>query len=103
MSPALGAGHRLPAARALAQAATAAGADAEVPGVVSVAMPGGKLLVHDAVVAAGEAAGELAGEAAGRESAAGRTLRRWAGLHAVMQEDRENARRPADLVRFPAV
>jgi hypothetical protein len=37
-----------------------AGADAEVPGAVNVALPGGKLLVPDVVVAAGEAAGEMA-------------------------------------------
>jgi hypothetical protein len=48
VSPALGAGHQRASDRlhrALVQAATAAGADAEVPGAVNVALPGGKLLV----------------------------------------------------------
>jgi hypothetical protein len=40
------------------QAATATGADAEVPGAVNVAMPGGKLLVPAVVVVVGEAVGD---------------------------------------------
>ena len=43
--------------RALAQAAIAAGADAEVPGAVNVALPGGRLLVPDVVVVAAGAVG----------------------------------------------
>src|SRR6266568_9653958 len=56
VSPAPGAGHQRASYRlhrALAQAAIAAGADAEVPGAVNVAMPGGKLLVPAVVVVAG--------------------------------------------------
>ena len=49
-----------PAGCALAQAATAAGADAEVPGTLNVAMPGGKLLVPAIVVVAAGAVGEMA-------------------------------------------
>jgi hypothetical protein len=44
--------------RAPPQAATATGADAEVPGAVNVAMPGGKLLVPAVVVVVGEAVGD---------------------------------------------
>lgn len=52
LSPAPGAGHRRACYRlhrALAQAATAAGAEAEVPGAVNVGLPGGMLLVPDVV------------------------------------------------------
>jgi Uma2 family endonuclease len=44
--------------RALAEAATAAGADAEVLGAVNVALPGNKLLVPDVVVVAVDAISE---------------------------------------------
>src|SRR6266567_6497881 len=63
VSPAPGAGHQRASYRlhrALAQAAIAAVADAEVPGAVNVAMPGGKLLVPAVVVVAGEAVSEMA-------------------------------------------
>ena len=63
VSPAPGAGHRRASYRlhrALAQAATATGADAEVPGAVNVALPGGKLLVPGVVVVAAGAVGEMA-------------------------------------------
>ena len=61
MSPAPGAGHQRASCRlhcALAQAAIAAGACAEVSGAVNVALPGGKLLVADVVVVAAGAVGE---------------------------------------------
>ena len=61
MSPAPGVGHRRASywlQSALAQAAIAAGADAEVLEAVNVALPGGKLLVPDVVVVAAGAVGE---------------------------------------------
>lgn len=63
VSPAPGAGHQRASYqlhRALAQAAIAAGADAEVLEGVNVALPGGKLLVSDVVVVATGAVGETA-------------------------------------------
>jgi hypothetical protein len=50
--PGTGSGHRRACYRlhrALAQAATAAGAEGEVPGAVNVVLPGGMLLVPDVV------------------------------------------------------
>jgi hypothetical protein len=46
--------------RTLTQAAITAGADAEVPGAVNVALPGAKLLVPGIVVVAAGAVGETA-------------------------------------------
>ncbi|HEY5356696.1 MAG TPA: Uma2 family endonuclease, partial [Streptosporangiaceae bacterium] len=63
VSPAPGVGHQRASYRlhrALAQAAIAAGADAEVLEAVNVALPGGKLLVPDVVVVAAGAVGETA-------------------------------------------
>ncbi len=60
-SPAPGVGHQRASYwlhRALAQAAAAAGADAEVLEAVNVSLPGGKLLVPDVVVVAGGAIDE---------------------------------------------
>ena len=61
MSPAPGVGHQRASCRlhrALAQAAIAAGADAEVSGAVNVALRGERLLVPDVVVVAAGAVGE---------------------------------------------
>src|ERR1022692_3371067 len=61
VSPAPGVGHRRASYwlhRALAQAAIAAGADAEVLEAVNVTLPGGKLVVPDVVVVAAEAVDE---------------------------------------------
>ncbi len=61
VSPAPGVGHQRASYwlhRALAQAAAAAGADAEVLEAVNVSLPGGKLLVPDVVVVAGGAIDE---------------------------------------------
>ena len=61
--PAPGVGHQRASYRlhqALAEAAIAAGADAEVLEAVNVALPGGKLLVPDVVVVAGGAVSETA-------------------------------------------
>ena len=61
VSPAPGVGHQRASYwlhHALAQAALAAGADAEVLEAVNVALPGGKLLVPDVVVVAAGAVGE---------------------------------------------
>ena len=61
MSPAPGVGHQRASYRlhrALAQAAIAAGADAEVSGAVNVALRGERLLVPDVVVVAAGAVGE---------------------------------------------
>jgi Uma2 family endonuclease len=63
VTPAPGAGHRRASGRlhrALAHAATAARADAEVPGAVNVALPGGKLLVPAVVVVEAGAVAEMA-------------------------------------------
>jgi Uma2 family endonuclease len=59
VSPAPGVGHQRASYRlhqALAEAAAAAGADVEVLEAVNVALPGGKLVVPDVVVASAEAA-----------------------------------------------
>jgi Uma2 family endonuclease len=59
VSPAPGVAHQRASYwlhRALSEAATAAGADVEVLEAVNVALPGGKLLVPDVVVAAADAA-----------------------------------------------
>jgi Uma2 family endonuclease len=59
VSPAPGVAHQRASYwlhRALAEAATAAGADVEVLEAVNVALPGGKLLVPDVVVATADAA-----------------------------------------------
>lgn len=61
MSPAPGVGHQRASYRlhrALAEAAAAAGADAEVLEAVNVSLPGGKLLVPDVVVVAAGAIDE---------------------------------------------
>jgi Uma2 family endonuclease len=61
VSPAPGMGHQRASYRlhrALAQAALAAGADAEVLEAVNVALPGGKLLVPDVLVVEAGAVGE---------------------------------------------
>jgi len=61
VSPAPGVGHQRASYwlhRALAQAAAAAGADAEVLEAVNVSLPGGKLLVPDVVVVAAGAIDE---------------------------------------------
>jgi hypothetical protein len=71
VSPAPGVGHQRASYqlhRVLAQAAIAAGADAEVLEAVNVALPGGKLLVPDVV---GVAAGAI------REMATGFLARCW--------------------------